>query len=82
MKRIILAALLLTTPAMAAEAPPQHQVSPGEEVMSVLLHRERETHTSDVVALNDQVARLQQQVADLTAENAKFKAPAPAEPAK
>lgn len=74
MKYLILALTILATPALADTAPP------GQRAVELLLERERFAHQNDVGAalqLQDQVAALTKQVADLTAENAKLK-PTPA----
>jgi hypothetical protein len=85
MKRSILAAMMLATPAMAQQPPP---MPPGQKALEIMLARETAAHQNDLgaaVQLNDQVEALKKQVADLTAENAKLKPPAvtpAAEPAK
>jgi polyhydroxyalkanoate synthesis regulator phasin len=85
MKRIILASMLLATPAMAQQQPP---TPPGQKALEIMLSRETTAHQSDLGAalqLSDQVDALKKQVADLTAENAKLKPPVAepaAEPAK
>jgi hypothetical protein len=85
MKRLILASLLLATPAMAQEPSPEQfvgslqvQVSDAlTQIKSAMIMRDRQ-----IAALQQQAAAKDKQIADLTAENAKLKAPAPAEPAK
>jgi hypothetical protein len=82
MKRIILASLLLATPAMAQQQPP---TPPGQKALDIMLNREIAAHQADLgvaLQLTDQVADLKKQVADLTAENAKLKAPVAPEPAQ
>jgi polyhydroxyalkanoate synthesis regulator phasin len=81
MKRLILASLMLATPALAQ----QPSAPPGQKALEIMLNREMGAHQADLGAalqLSDQVDALKKQVADLTAENTKLKAPVPAEPAK
>lgn len=77
MKRLVILGLLLATPALAQQPTPQQFVSGLQVDISDALTRVKTT-----LAMQDQqIAALTKQVADLTAENAKLKAP-PTAPAK
>jgi hypothetical protein len=74
MKRIILASLLLSAPALAQQPP-----TPGQRATEIMLQREIAAHQQDLgaaVQLQDQVTALTKQVADLTKERDALKAPA------
>lgn len=79
MKRLILAAMLLTTPALAQEASPEQfignlQVQVSDQltqIKSAMVMRDRQ-----IAALQQQAVAKDKQIADLTAENAKLKTPA------
>ncbi len=83
MKRLILASLLLATPALAQQPP-----TPGQRATEIMLQREIAAHQQDLgaaVQLQDQVAALtkqteedKKQIADLTKERDAAKAPASA----
>lgn len=79
MKRFVLASLLFAAPAMA-----QQPETPGQRATEIMLNREIAAHQQDLgaaVQLQDQVAALTKQVADLTKERDVLKAPAtPAKP--
>lgn len=79
MKRLILAALLLATPAVAQEVSPEQfvgslqvQVSDSlTQIKSAMIMRDRQ-----IAQLKQDAAAKDKQIADLTAENAKLKTPA------
>jgi hypothetical protein len=74
MRRIIIAANHFATPALADQAPP----APGQRSAELLLERERAQHQQDLGAalqLQDQVATLQKEIADLKAPKTATPAP-------
>ena len=74
----IATAVLLASPAMADQPPAAAATSPApaEQVLHVLLDRERQAHEQDAMTLSAQIATLTKEVADLKAKSVTPDAPA------